>query len=70
VGQIIDREQPTSDLSDLPVLLMSGKAVIARARSNRFGEFQMEYEPGRRLRLLLPVEKRGQGVEVRLGDTR
>lgn len=70
VGQIADREQPTTNLGDVPVFLMSGKAVIARTLSNRFGEFQMEYEPGRRLRLLLPVEKRGQGVEVRLGDTR
>jgi hypothetical protein len=64
VGQIADREQPTANLGDVPVLLMSGKAVVARALSNRFGEFQMEYEPARRVWLDVPVEQRGQGGEV------
>ena len=67
VGQIADREQPTTDLGDVPVLLMSGKAVIARTLSNRFGEFQMEYEPARHLWLYVTVEQRGKGLEVRLG---
>ena len=68
VGQIADREQPESNLDDVPVFLMSGKEVIARALSNRFGEFQMEYEPTRRIWLYVPVEQRGKGLEVRLGQ--
>ena len=67
VGQIADREQPTTNLGDVPVLLMSGKAVIARTLSNRFGEFQMDYEPARRIWLYVPVEQRGKGLEVPLG---
>ena len=68
VGQIADREQPATNLGDVPVLLMSGKAVMARTLSNRFGEFHMEYEPGRRIWLYVPIEQRRKGLEVRLGE--
>jgi hypothetical protein len=67
VGQIANRKQPESRLAEVPVLLMSGKVVVARALSNQLGEFQMEYEPARHLRLFVPVEQRGEGIEVRLG---
>jgi hypothetical protein len=67
LGQIGDREQPGQGLADVPVWLVSGKRVLARALSNTFGEFQMDYEPARRLRLYVPVEQRGKHIEVRLG---
>jgi hypothetical protein len=66
VGQIADRERTAENLGEVPVWLMSGKAVIARTVSNRFGEFQMEYGPTRHLWLFVPIEQRGKGIEVRL----
>jgi hypothetical protein len=65
VGQIADRRQPQRSIGDVPVLLMSGKAVVERAFSNMFGEFQMECAPSRHLRLCFPVEQR---VDLRLSD--
>lgn len=67
LGQIGDRQRPGRSLADVPVWLVSGKKVVARALSNAFGEFQMDYEPGRHLRLYVPVEQRGKHIEVRLG---
>ncbi len=66
VGQIANRKQPESRLADAPVLLMSGNVVVALAFSNELGEFQMEYEPTRHLRLYVPLEPLGKGMEVRL----
>lgn len=51
VGQVTNRREPGRALEGVPVALLSGKAVLARASSNRFGEFQMEYPPARDLRL-------------------
>jgi hypothetical protein len=61
VGQVADREQREPSLGEVPVLLMSGKAVIARTVSNMFGEFQMEYEPAQHLHLHVRVEQRANG---------
>ncbi len=71
VGQIASRNRPQSGLGDLAVLLMSGKAVVAKTASNQFGEFQMEYRPARRLRLYVtPVEGKGKAIEVPLNGLR
>jgi hypothetical protein len=51
VGQLASRKEPGRSLAGLPVVLSSGKTVLAKAVSNRFGEFQMEYAPARNLRL-------------------
>ncbi|MFB3826836.1 MAG: hypothetical protein ACE15B_08705 [Bryobacteraceae bacterium] len=55
VGQIANREAPDTPVSDSPVYLVSGKTVVAQAKSNQFGEFQMEYTPHRNLRLRIPL---------------
>lgn len=68
VGQIVNRSVPDQKMSDVPVLLMTGTEVLGRARSNQFGEFQMEYEPRQPLSLHMPVEQAGQEIEVRLKD--
>jgi hypothetical protein len=52
-GQIISRANPERPIALLPVLLLSGKKILAHAVSNGFGEFQLEYRPTRRLRLYL-----------------
>ena len=59
VGQISDRTEPRSGVVGTPVLLMSGKQIVARQSTNEFGEFQMEYALIPNLRLVVPME-RGQ----------
>ena len=64
VGQIQNREQPGKRLGSVPVQLLSGKQVLAQATSNSLGEFQMEYEPSKHLRLYVPVRQAGKRVDV------
>jgi hypothetical protein len=68
VGQIVNRALPDQKVADIPVVLMAGTEVLGRARSNQFGEFQLEYEPRQPLILHVPVERAGQEIEVRLED--
>ena len=56
VGQIANRKDPERPVTAVPVYLLAGKSVVARAVSNQFGEFQMEYDARKRLRLYAPVE--------------
>lgn len=65
VGQITDRVEPTHQLSNLPVVLMCGREVVAQASSNQFGEFQLECEPRPRLTLCAAVGN-GKRIEVPL----
>jgi len=53
IGQITNHVAPESLMSDLPVSLRAGKVVVAETVSNRFGEFQMEYEQQAKLRLCI-----------------
>src|SRR2546427_9456991 len=64
VGQIQNRKQPGKRLESVPVQLLSGKQVLAQATSNSLGEFQMEYEPSKHLRLYVPVRQAGKRVDV------
>lgn len=57
VGQVADRTEPTRKLAGAPVVLLSGREVVAQASSNEFGEFQVEYEPRERLRLCVALEE-------------
>jgi len=57
VGQIQNRKQPGKRLGSVPVQLLSGKQVLAQATSNSLGEFQMEYEPSKQLRLYVLVRQ-------------
>jgi hypothetical protein len=60
VGQVASRKEPGRAVAGLPVVLTSGKAVLAKAVCNRFGEFQMEYTPARNLRLEVGAASHGQ----------
>ena len=54
IGQITSHVQPAIEMGNLPVCLRAGKLVVAETTSNRFGEFQMEYDPQQtRLRLCI-----------------
>jgi len=66
-GQIANSKQPRSKLKETMVLLMSGKTLVALAVSDALGGFQMQCAPARSLRLYVPLEPRGQGIEVPLG---
>ena len=66
VGQIANRKDPSLRMPDLPVFLLSARQIVARAFSNPFGEFQMEYKPKGRLRLFVPVEDWAKRIEVTL----
>jgi hypothetical protein len=67
-GQLASTKNPTMMLGDVPVALMSGRELLARAKTNEFGEFQLHYEPKGRLRLHLPIKPIGQWIEVPLGE--
>jgi hypothetical protein len=56
IGQVSNHATPDSPMSDVPVSLKSGKRVVAETRSNRFGEFQMEYDQQSRLELCVLLE--------------
>jgi hypothetical protein len=53
IGQITNHVTPDVDMSNLPVSLRLGSELIAETVSNRFGEFQMEYEERAQLKLCI-----------------
>jgi hypothetical protein len=65
VGQVVGRVQ-TSGLADVPVWLMQRDRLVTRTTCNTFGEFQLEYEPRRNLRLLFSLEEVGKRLEIAL----
>src|SRR5712671_6812467 len=69
VGQIANQKAPDEILANLPVILVAGNREVTRSISNTFGEFQLEYVPESDLRLLVPLESKGQELEVQLGKT-
>ena len=67
VGQIANQKAPEENLANVPVILVAGRRELTRSISNTFGEFQLEYIPESDLRLLVPLEAKGQELEVVLG---
>ena len=55
IGQITSHVLPAVELGNLPVSLRSGKLVVAQTVSNRFGEFQMEYDQQTQLKLCIDL---------------
>jgi hypothetical protein len=53
IGQITNHVAPEFAMSNLPVSLRAGKRIVAETVSNRFGEFQMEYEEQAQLKLFI-----------------
>ncbi len=68
VGQIANRRMPEELMAHVPVILFSGSRELTRSLSNSFGEFQLEYTPQANLNLRVPLEARGQELEVVLND--
>jgi hypothetical protein len=59
IGQITNHTLPEEDMGNLSVRLVSGKTVIAETLSNRFGEFQLEYEERAQLKLCISLADSG-----------
>src|SRR5207244_12716639 len=66
VGQIKNQKEPSKHLGDVPVLLISGKKLLARTVRNALAEFHMEYSPKTHLRLYVPGRSRRAGAHVQL----
>jgi len=64
IGQISNNALPDQRLEGVPVCLKLGKLVVAETRSNRFGEFLMEYEQQDRLRLWVYLEDRSKHFQL------
>ncbi len=65
VGQVANERDPARPPADLPVFLMSGKRIVARTFSNAYGEFQLNYQPARHLRLYVQANQElGKHIEV------
>jgi hypothetical protein len=57
---------PEIEMADIPICLRSGKLVVAETISNRFGEFQMEYEQQGRLQLCVYLDGGARRIQVPL----
>lgn len=64
IGQISNHVAPEVEMGDIPVCLKQGRLVLAEARSNRFGEFQMEYQQQGRLQLCIYIEGGSKCIQV------
>ena len=65
VGQVVGRQEGSS-LADVPVWLMERESLVQRTTCNMFGEFHLEYEQRRNLRLLFSLEVVGKRLEIAL----
>jgi hypothetical protein len=66
IGQITNRLAPRMEMHNISVCLKLGKQVIAETVSNRFGEFQLEYEQQGRLQLCVYLEGGAKRIQVPL----
>jgi hypothetical protein len=66
IGQINNHIAPRESMANVPVLLKAGRTVVAETRSNRFGEFQIEYEQHARLQLCVCLGNGARRLQVRL----
>jgi hypothetical protein len=53
IGQVTNHVRPELEMGNLQVCLSVGKQVVAETLSNRFGEFQLEYDQQPRLKLCI-----------------
>ena len=66
IGQVSNHVVPDEHMSDLAVCIRSGKLIVAETRSNRYGEFQLEYEQQRRLQLCVYLDEGTRCIQVGL----
>jgi len=66
IGQISNHTLPEIEMANIPVRLRLGSLVVAETVSNRFGEFQMEYEQQGRLQLCVYLDGGVRRIQVPL----
>jgi hypothetical protein len=66
IGQVSNHVVPDHQMENIPVLVKSGRTVVAETRSNRFGEFQIEYEQQPRMHLCVYLENGSKCFQVPL----
>jgi hypothetical protein len=66
IGQISNHTVPEIEMANIPVCLRLGRLVVAETVSNRFGEFQMEYEQQGRLQLCVYLDGGARRIQVPL----
>lgn len=66
IGQITNHVEPQQDMGNTPVCLKAGGVVVAETISNKFGEFQMEYEQRERLQLCVYLEGGAKRIQIAL----
>jgi hypothetical protein len=65
IGQITNHVLPQAEMANIRVCLKAGKLLVAETLSNRFGEFQMEYEQQAQLKLCITLQD-GKIIQVPL----
>jgi hypothetical protein len=65
IGQITNHVAPETRMENVPVALKAGRAVVAETISNRFGEFQLEYDQQARLKLCIELRD-SESIQVPL----
>jgi hypothetical protein len=66
IGQISNHTVPEIEMANIPICLRLGRLVVAETVSNRFGEFQMEYEQQGRLQLCIYLDGGARRIQVPL----
>jgi hypothetical protein len=66
IGQITNHLLPEVEMGNIPVSLRAGNQVVVETLSNRFGEFQMEYEQQARLKLCIYLQDGSKNIQVPL----
>ena len=66
VGQLTNGKDPDSSLAEAPVLVIERKEIVAHAIYNRFGEFQMDFQPSRFLRLRIALDPPTRQIDLSL----
>jgi hypothetical protein len=57
VGQVLNRTSGDRAARELPIRLLDGKFSLAATATNQFGEFQLEFDAGENLSLLIGHEE-------------
>lgn len=67
-GQVLDRQEPLSWVSDAVVVLWTDKGrMISKSEVNEYGEFQLEFEPQNQLRMSVITTGR-KTLRIALGN--
>jgi len=67
VGQVCARTSQRARLSDVPVVITSNGSVVARTKTNEFGEFQLNFARANDLRISLGIAE-GQTLCIPFDD--